>query len=131
MYSGWQKPYPFLVNDNFLLIFNQISWARECGGIYSGPTGTISSPGFPDRYDDNLTCTYVINATSESYVLLSFEDPFELEGNLKSTKFGSFLIVTKKKKRSFCTCKFLIHVSFQSSYFWAVILGHGRIWILL
>ncbi|XP_065577284.1 cubilin-like isoform X11 [Artemia franciscana] len=59
----------------------KISWARECGGIYSGPTGTISSPGFPDRYDDNLTCTYVINATSESYVLLSFEDPFELEGN--------------------------------------------------
>lgn len=38
----------------------------NCGGVYEDGTGTISSPGFPNGYADNLDCMWLIYRTKET-----------------------------------------------------------------
>ena len=48
--------------NRFLTHFLDIN----CGGVYEDGTGTISSPGFPYGYVDNLDCTWLIYRTKET-----------------------------------------------------------------
>ena len=48
--------------NRFLTQFLDIN----CGGVYEDGTGTISSPGFPNGYVDNLDCTWLIYRTKET-----------------------------------------------------------------
>lgn len=48
--------------NRFLTHFLDIN----CGGVYEDGTGTISSPGFPNGYVDNLDCTWLIYRTKET-----------------------------------------------------------------
>ena len=46
---------------------------KKCGGIYRYLDGTITSPGLPeDNYDNNLNCTYVIQAPWQTSITLIF-----------------------------------------------------------
>ena len=42
-------------------------------------TGVISSPGYPDQYKNNLRCKYVIDSPPNDFVILNFQEPYELE----------------------------------------------------
>uniref|UniRef100_H3C0B5 CUB domain containing protein 2 n=1 Tax=Tetraodon nigroviridis TaxID=99883 RepID=H3C0B5_TETNG len=51
-----------------------------CGGVLTGLSGEISSPGYPLEYNNNADCTWTIRVSSASVVTLVFLD-FQLENN--------------------------------------------------
>ncbi|KAM9844994.1 CUB domain-containing protein 2 [Aulostomus maculatus] len=51
-----------------------------CGGVLTGLSGVISSPGYPHEYSNNADCTWSIHASNTSVVTLVFLD-FQLENN--------------------------------------------------
>ncbi|NP_001003148.2 cubilin precursor [Canis lupus familiaris] len=54
------------------------SFVSRCGGNFTNPSGYILSPNYPRQYDNNMNCTYIIEADPLSVVLLTFES-FHLE----------------------------------------------------
>uniref|UniRef100_A0A8C5GPW5 Neuropilin n=1 Tax=Gouania willdenowi TaxID=441366 RepID=A0A8C5GPW5_GOUWI len=50
----------------------------ECSRNFSSNSGVIKSPGFPEKYPNNLDCTFMIFAPKMSEIILEFES-FELE----------------------------------------------------
>ncbi|TNM98453.1 hypothetical protein fugu_014699 [Takifugu bimaculatus] len=51
-----------------------------CGGVLTGLSGEISSPGYPLEYNNNADCTWTIRVSNASLVTLVFLD-FQLENN--------------------------------------------------
>ncbi|XP_052697133.1 cubilin-like isoform X2 [Crassostrea angulata] len=56
------------------------TWTTACGGTYSEPEGSFSSPSYPNAYPANKECVYTINQSPGSVVTLSFT-AFDLEGS--------------------------------------------------
>ncbi|XP_072296554.1 CUB domain-containing protein 2 [Eucyclogobius newberryi] len=52
----------------------------SCGGVLTGLSGIISSPGYPHEYSNNADCSWAIHVTNSSVVSLVFLD-FQLENN--------------------------------------------------
>ncbi|XP_051970638.1 neuropilin-1a isoform X3 [Xyrauchen texanus] len=50
----------------------------ECSRNFTSSSGVIKSPGFPEKYPNNLDCTFMIFAPKMSEIILEFES-FELE----------------------------------------------------
>uniref|UniRef100_A0AAR2JQN4 Neuropilin n=1 Tax=Pygocentrus nattereri TaxID=42514 RepID=A0AAR2JQN4_PYGNA len=50
----------------------------ECSRNFTSKSGIIKSPGFPEKYPNNLDCTFMIFAPKMSEIILEFES-FELE----------------------------------------------------
>uniref|UniRef100_A0A7N6B4B9 Neuropilin n=1 Tax=Anabas testudineus TaxID=64144 RepID=A0A7N6B4B9_ANATE len=53
----------------------------ECSRNFTSNSGVIKSPGFPEKYPNNLDCTFMILAPKMSEIILEFES-FELEPDL-------------------------------------------------
>ncbi|XP_061879370.1 CUB domain-containing protein 2 [Entelurus aequoreus] len=51
-----------------------------CGGVLTGLSGVISSPGYPQDYSNNADCTWFIQVSNSSVVTLVFLD-FQMEDN--------------------------------------------------
>lgn len=51
-----------------------------CGGVLTGLSGVISSPGYPEEYSNNADCSWAIHVSNNSVVSLVFLD-FQLENN--------------------------------------------------
>ncbi|XP_030015698.1 CUB domain-containing protein 2 [Sphaeramia orbicularis] len=51
-----------------------------CGGVLTGLSGVISSPGYPQEYSNNADCSWAIHVSNTSVVSLVFLD-FQLENN--------------------------------------------------
>uniref|UniRef100_A0A8C3B2E2 CUB domain containing protein 2 n=1 Tax=Cyclopterus lumpus TaxID=8103 RepID=A0A8C3B2E2_CYCLU len=51
-----------------------------CGGVLTGISGVISSPGYPQEYSNNADCSWAIHVSNTSVVTLVFLD-FQLENN--------------------------------------------------
>ncbi|XP_076003210.1 CUB domain-containing protein 2 [Genypterus blacodes] len=51
-----------------------------CGGVLTGLSGVISSPGYPREYSNNADCSWTIHVSNTSVVSLVFLD-FQLENN--------------------------------------------------
>ncbi|KAM9322325.1 CUB domain-containing protein 2 [Pholidichthys leucotaenia] len=51
-----------------------------CGGVLTGLSGIISSPGYPQEYSNNADCSWTIHVSNTSVVTLIFLD-FQLENN--------------------------------------------------
>ncbi|KAL4608254.1 CUB domain-containing protein 2 [Arapaima gigas] len=51
-----------------------------CGGVLTGLSGTISSPGYPTEYSNNADCSWTIHVSNLTVVSLVFLD-FQLENN--------------------------------------------------
>jgi hypothetical protein len=62
-----------------LIIFVEHSQLECPPSDYSGSSGYIVSPNFPDVYDNNEDCTYRIKVLPENYVQLTFYE-FDTEG---------------------------------------------------
>ncbi|XP_061694355.1 CUB domain-containing protein 2 isoform X1 [Syngnathoides biaculeatus] len=51
-----------------------------CGGVLTGLSGVISSPGYPGEYSNDADCTWLIHVSNSSAVTLLFLD-FQMENN--------------------------------------------------
>ena len=49
-----------------------------CGGTFSGPSGYIYTPFYPDNYDFEITCDWYISVSANFLVAIAFLD-FHLE----------------------------------------------------
>ena len=45
---------------------------NECGGYFSTPNGTITSPFYPENYPGNQECFYTISQPSGTAIMLNF-----------------------------------------------------------
>lgn len=54
----------------------------SCGGVYEDGSGTITSPGYPNGYDNNLDCVWLVYRTTETaeFIFTDFEteDTYDL-----------------------------------------------------
>lgn len=55
----------------------------ECSRNFTSKSGVIKSPGYPEKYPNNLDCTFMIFAPKMSEIVLEFES-FELEPDSQS-----------------------------------------------
>lgn len=55
---------------------------QACGGSYDGKSGEVVSPGYPEDYSDDLSCTWDISVKKGSKILITFED-FAVEEDSK------------------------------------------------
>lgn len=62
------------------------SFLSRCGRNFTNPSGYIVSPNYPKQYDNNMNCTYIIEASPLSVILLKVVS-FHLEA--RSTVSGS------------------------------------------
>ncbi|XP_036301063.2 CUB domain-containing protein 2 [Pipistrellus kuhlii] len=51
-----------------------------CGGVLTGLSGVLTSPGYPDHYPNDAECRWVIRAAGPATVKLVFAD-FQVEGS--------------------------------------------------
>ncbi|XP_029444624.1 cubilin [Rhinatrema bivittatum] len=63
------------------------SFISRCGFNVTASSGRIISPNYPDQYDNNLNCHYIIDAGAEMYVILQFQS-FELESSMSCSNDG-------------------------------------------
>ena len=62
-----------LSTDNgFHITYAAVQGIPGCGGLLTSPTGALSSPNHPDTYDNNLNCEWVIRATPDERIRLTF-----------------------------------------------------------
>jgi len=57
------------------------SVGRACEHVFTsakGPTGTFSSPGYPEPYTTYVACRYIFKGTPDERIKISFDD-FDLE----------------------------------------------------
>uniref|UniRef100_A0A8D3A2A4 Neuropilin n=1 Tax=Scophthalmus maximus TaxID=52904 RepID=A0A8D3A2A4_SCOMX len=50
----------------------------ECSRNFTAPQGVVRTPGFPDKYPNNLDCTFMIFAPKMSEIVVEF-DSFDME----------------------------------------------------
>ncbi|XP_071091733.1 kremen protein 1-like [Haliotis cracherodii] len=62
-----------------LLFLVHVALVEGCGGTYSGSSGDIFSPSYPNDYGVSLSCTYNIVPSAPGSLQLVFVD-FETEG---------------------------------------------------
>uniref|UniRef100_A0A1Y1LNZ2 Cubilin n=1 Tax=Photinus pyralis TaxID=7054 RepID=A0A1Y1LNZ2_PHOPY len=91
-YCGHKLPPPYTSTGNQLFIIFTSDWGNAdvtelgfrlkyeivCGGIYTDPTGVIESPGYPNKYGEDLVCIYEIVQPTGKSILLTFLD-FDIE----------------------------------------------------
>ncbi|XP_047205867.1 cubilin [Girardinichthys multiradiatus] len=57
----------------------QMMWYQNgCGGNVGGPSGSISSPGYPNRYPENRECIWYVTSTPGSSITLNIHE-FDVE----------------------------------------------------
>ncbi|XP_061549475.1 neuropilin-1a-like isoform X4 [Phycodurus eques] len=62
----------------FSLRYEVFKTGQECSRNFTAPAGVISTPGYPDKYPNNLECTFMIFAPKMSEILVEF-DSFDME----------------------------------------------------
>ncbi|XP_067930809.1 cubilin-like [Watersipora subatra] len=116
-YCGHQAPPPQKSDGNHMRIkfrsdrwttgngFNFL-WTAGCGATYNATSGQLFSPGYPNNYQHNLTCDYIILAEPTQFVVIQFdENNFRIEAGT-SCQYDSVTIyegsVNGTSKGSFC-----------------------------
>nr|XP_020470999.1 cubilin [Monopterus albus] len=62
----------------FMSGFQMMWYQNGCGGDHSGPSGSFSSPGYPNRYPENRECIWYISTAAGSSVTLTIHE-FDVE----------------------------------------------------
>ncbi|KAL7058505.1 hypothetical protein AAHC03_016360 [Spirometra sp. Aus1] len=66
-------------HDNYALLPDGKTCKPACGGHLMTDKGTLTSPNYPNKYPQNINCTWVIEVPVGFSVVLTFEN-FTLEG---------------------------------------------------
>uniref|UniRef100_A0A673JP49 Neuropilin n=1 Tax=Sinocyclocheilus rhinocerous TaxID=307959 RepID=A0A673JP49_9TELE len=93
-FCGKIAPSPIISNGNSLLIkftsdyesagagfsirYEIHRTGTECSRNFTEPNGVIQTPGFPDKYPNNLECTFIIFAPKMAEIVLDFQS-FDME----------------------------------------------------
>ncbi|XP_034170801.2 neuropilin-1a isoform X4 [Pangasianodon hypophthalmus] len=96
-YCGKIAPSPITSSGNLLLIkftsdyettgagfsirYEVHRAVTECSRNFTALSGLIQTPGFPDKYPNNLECTFIIFAPKMSEIVLEFES-FDMEPDI-------------------------------------------------
>uniref|UniRef100_A0A3Q1IYA9 Uncharacterized protein n=1 Tax=Anabas testudineus TaxID=64144 RepID=A0A3Q1IYA9_ANATE len=75
-----------LATEGFSANYVSINAATDCGQTFTSPTGSFSSPNYPDDYPFNRDCIFKIIVEVNMQIMLNFTD-FELEGSPPSCMF--------------------------------------------
>uniref|UniRef100_A0A4W6BU07 CUB domain-containing protein n=1 Tax=Lates calcarifer TaxID=8187 RepID=A0A4W6BU07_LATCA len=83
--SGNQLLIKFVTdNENhgggFSVQYEVFKTAPQCSRNFTDPQGVIETPGFPEKYPNNLNCTFMILASNTSEIEVEFKS-FDMEGN--------------------------------------------------
>ncbi|XP_030055456.1 cubilin isoform X1 [Microcaecilia unicolor] len=78
------------------------SFISRCGVNFTASFGRIISPNYPDEYNNNLSCSYIIDAGSEAFVILQFQS-FELESSTNCFNDGVKIFSGSRAAGSFIT----------------------------
>jgi hypothetical protein len=62
------------VNEQHLLDIVLYFCITECGGKFTIPVGSIHSPNYPDNYDKNLDCRWLIDIDKNYVIWFAFAD---------------------------------------------------------
>lgn len=56
-----------------------INYRKACGEVYNTKQGVIMSPNYPEDYNTNVKCQWLIVRKSGDYIQLEFDDEFAVE----------------------------------------------------
>lgn len=70
-----------------------------CGGIFQANSGEIHSPNYPQPYNNNTDCSWVIQVDQSHRVLLNFTD-FDIE-NHRSCNYDNVEVSNKRNFKGF------------------------------
>ncbi|XP_071515947.1 uncharacterized protein [Panulirus ornatus] len=96
-----------LVHLLLLLLLGLLSGARaqRCGGVVNTglrSTGIITSPGYPDHYPEDATCSWLIKAPHNEKIELKFWD-FDVTGSAScSGDYVSIVASNTRDEQRFC-----------------------------
>uniref|UniRef100_W5MX16 Cubilin n=1 Tax=Lepisosteus oculatus TaxID=7918 RepID=W5MX16_LEPOC len=68
-----------LATEGFSAGYVTINATTDCAEVYTSPTGTLTSPNYPNNYPMNRECVYKIIVETNRQIMLNFTD-FMLEG---------------------------------------------------
>uniref|UniRef100_A0A674MZD6 Neuropilin 1 n=1 Tax=Takifugu rubripes TaxID=31033 RepID=A0A674MZD6_TAKRU len=93
-FCGKIAPSPIISSDRQLLIkfvsdyethgagfsvrYEVFKTGPECSTNFTAPRGVVKTPGFPEKYPNNLECTFMIFAPKMSEIVVEF-DSFDME----------------------------------------------------
>ncbi|XP_022107899.1 cubilin-like isoform X2 [Acanthaster planci] len=81
--------------------FKLTAQIASCGGTISGTSGTITSPGFPGTYSNNLDCIWTIRAPDGHYMTFTFDSNFNIDNNAADCSgVGDVLVVNDGRNSS-------------------------------
>ncbi|XP_071826204.1 cubilin-like isoform X2 [Apostichopus japonicus] len=101
-YCGETAPYPVISTANAMRVrfrtdisdqfagFSLTASIAQCGGMISGTSGTITSPGYPDDYPDDVVCEWIFQGPIVHYLTIKFTS-FALQPSTNCT--NDFLAV--------------------------------------
>ncbi|XP_070708966.1 cubilin [Pempheris klunzingeri] len=75
-----------LVSEGFSARYVSINATTDCGETFTSPTGSFTSPNYPEYYPNNRDCIIKIIVQVNMQIMLNFTD-FELEGSPPSCNF--------------------------------------------
>ena len=55
-----------------------LGWELGCGGVLTAREGSLTSPGYPEKYANNLYCNYTILVPGQDFVVASFVENFDV-----------------------------------------------------
>ncbi|KAK6490308.1 cubilin [Huso huso] len=72
--------------EGFSASYVSINATTDCGEVYTAPTGTLTSPNYPNNYPNSRQCIYKIVVETNRQIMLNFTD-FILEHTYPSCSF--------------------------------------------
>ncbi|XP_038578939.1 cubilin [Micropterus salmoides] len=69
-----------LSSEGFSASFVSLNATTDCGETFTSPTGSFSSPNYPDYYPNNRDCIFKITVQVNMQIMLNFTN-FELDGS--------------------------------------------------
>ncbi|XP_017269603.1 cubilin [Kryptolebias marmoratus] len=75
-----------LSHEGFSASYISINATTDCGGTLTSPTGSFSSPNFPDYYPSSRNCVFKIIVQLNMQIMLNFTT-FDLEGTPPSCTY--------------------------------------------
>lgn len=84
-YCGHTAPDPFKSRTNKVqVIFHsnedtngdgfRLKYQIACGDVFTAPTGVITSPNYPNNYNNHIRCEYLIVRDPKDYITIQFDD---------------------------------------------------------